>query len=244
MKKQVIFLFIYFFITWTSLSAQDHSTDSSFFSKAVSSARTQYMKSMGGGSYLYNSVAYERYWNGMVGHPFFINEEFKQGNLYYNGVLYEDVPLMYDLSRDQLITKNFSKELNVKLLAEKIGGFTIGKNNFTRIVADSNHISSVSTGFYERLYSGTVTVLGKYEKKVEHSLRAEDKITKLVQHDHYFIEKDGKYHLITGESDLLSLFKEQRGELRKFLNRREISFKKDPAATIVQAVIYYEQLKK
>jgi hypothetical protein len=243
MKKQVIFLVVCFFITWTNLSAQDHSADSSFFSKTVSSARSQYMKSMGSSSYLYNGVAYERYWNGMVGHPFFINEEFRQGNLYYNGVLYEDVPLMYDLSRDQLITKNFSKELNVKLLSEKIDGFTIGKNNFIRIVADSS-VSSIPTGFYEKLYSGTVLVLGKYEKKVEHSLRAEDKITTLTQHDHYFIEKDGKYHLITGESDLLSLFKDQRGELRKFLNRREINFKKNPAGAIVQAVVYYEQLKK
>lgn len=244
MKKQVIFLIVCFFAVRTNLSAQDHSADSSFFSKAVSSARSQYMKSMGTGSYLYNSVAYERYWNGMVGHPFFISEEFRQGNLYYNGVLYEDVPLMYDLSRDQLITKNFLKELNVKLLGEKVGYFIIGKNYFTRVVADSNNSSSIPTGFYERLYKGSVTVLGKYEKKIEHSLRAEDKITKLVEHDHYFIEKDGKYHLITGESDLLSLFKEQRGELRKFLNRREINFKKDPAGTIVQAVTYYEQLKK
>jgi hypothetical protein len=202
------------------------------------------MKSMGIGSYLYNSIAYERYWNGMVGHPFFISEEFRQGSLYYNGVLYEEVPLMYDISRDQLVTKNFSKELNVKLLAEKVSGFSIGKNNFIRVVTDSSNVSSIPAGFYEKLYQGTVTVLGKYEKKVEYSLRETEKITKLIEHDHYFIEQNGKYHLITGESDLLSLFKEQRGELRKFLNRREINFKKDPGGAIVQAVIYYEQLKK
>jgi hypothetical protein len=243
MKKQAIFLVVCFFGKWTHLSGQDHSADSSFFSKAVTSARSQYMKSMGTGSYFYNSVAYERYWNGMLGHPFFISEAFRQGNLYYNGVLYEDVPLMYDLSRDQLVTKNFSKELNVKLLTEKIDSFSIGKNNFVRVVADSN-VLSIPAGFYEKLYSGNIVVLGKYEKKVEYSLRAEDKITKLVEHDHYFIGKEGKYHLITGESDLLSVFKEQRGELRKFLNRREVNFKKDPAATIVQAVAYYEQLKK
>ncbi|MES2332783.1 MAG: hypothetical protein V4539_24455 [Bacteroidota bacterium] len=244
MKKKVLFILVCVFTRLTAINAQDLATDSSFLNSSLSSTRSQYMKTMGAGSYLYNGTAYERYWNGMVGHPFFTSEEFRQGNLFYNGSLYEDVPLMYDMSRDVLVSKNFLKELNVKLLGEKISYFNIGKNTFVRIVADSSTSASMSTGFYERLYKGTVTVLGKYQKRIENSMNAADKITKFVEHDYYYIEKDGKYHLISGESDILSLFKEQRAELRKFLNRREINFKKDPAGTVVQAATYYEQLKK
>ncbi len=244
MKKQSIFLFVCSLATGHHLSAQDRLTDSAFYSSAISAVRSQYMKNIGANSYLYNGVAYDRYWNGIIGHPFFMNEQFQQGSIYYDGSFYEDVPLMYDIAHDQLVSKNFAKEVKISLLSSKIRYFTIGKNNFTRIMADSTSISSLATGFYEILYKGTITVLEKHEKRIEHSFRAEDKITKFTQYNHIYVLKDDKYHLITNESGLQSLFKEQRAGIRMLLNRREVNFKKDPEGAVVKVVAYYEQLKK
>ena len=244
MKKQVIFLVVYSLAMGQHLSAQDPSADSAFYSRAISAARSQYMKNIGANSYLYNGVAYDRYWNGIIGHPFFMNEQFQQGSIYYDGSFYEDVLLMYDIAHDQLVSKNFSKEVNISLLSSKIRYFTIGKNNFTRIMADSTNLSSLVTGFYEILYKGKIIVLERHEKRIEHSFRPEDNITKFTVHNDMYVFKDGKYHLITDESGLQSLFKEKRADIRMFLNRREINFKKDPEGTVMKVVIYYEQLKK
>ncbi len=224
------------------MHAQDRLTDSSFFANSFSAVRSQYMKNIGAGSYLYNGVAFEKYWNRVVGHPFFMSE-FQQGSLYYDGTFYEDIPLIYDISRDQLVSKNFSKTNDVILLSEKLRFFTLGSSKFVKIDADSSN-TSLESGFYESLYQGLYTVLSKHKKVILHSMKGDENITRFKQYDYYYLEKDGKYHSIDSESDLLSLLKDQRAEMRKFLNRKEINFKKDPAGTVVQAIQYYEKLKK
>jgi hypothetical protein len=244
MKKRVIFpaacLFTFFF--WYDGVAQDKTTDSALYLRSVSAARGQYMKNIGANSYLYNGMAYENYWNKIIGHPFFI-DGFQQGTLDYDGTFYEDVPLEYDISRDELITKNFAKNIDIRLLNEKVRSFTISLYTFVRIDADSGNTSAPSTGFYERLYKGAYTVLEKHKKEILHSMSMEEPI-KFKEYDHFYIEKDGKYFTIETEGDLLSLFKDQRAEMRKFLNRKDTRFKKNKEKAIVQAVIYYEQLKK
>lgn len=242
MRKPVIIFIICLFAFMHPMLAQDRLTDSAFFVNAFSAARSQYMKNIGAGSYLYNGVAFEKYWNRIVGHPFFMSE-FQQGSLYYDGTFYEDVPLIYDISRDQLVSKNFSKNNDVILLTEKLRSFTIGSNKFVKIDVDSSN-TSLAGGFYESLYEGSYTVLSKHKKEILHTTKGEEDITKFKQYDYYYVEKDGKYYSIDGESSLLFLLKDQRSEMRKFMNRKEINFKKDAAGTIVQAIQYYEKLKK
>ena len=224
--------------------AQGTLPDSAFYRKALANTRSLYMKNMGADSYLFTGKAYDHYWNGVIGHPFFMTEQLQPGSVDYDGVLYENIPLGYDMNRDDVVTKTFSNNENLALLGEKIRYFIIGTHSFVRIFPDSANASVPATGFYEILYQGITTVLLKHEYKIEKSLKAEDNITKFTNYDRYYIEKDERYHLISGENDLLALLKDQKAEIRKFLRRREINYKKDPSKTIVQTVAYYAQLKK
>ncbi len=175
---------------------------------------------------------------------FFWTDKFQQGTVYYNGSFYENVPLLYDELRDELISKTFSKSTDIKLLGEKITSFTIGPYTFIRLVPDSLNNLSLAAGFYEKLYEGVVTVLDKHEKKIEVSLKINEDTSRFVESDHYYIVKDGNYHSVKTEGDILSVFKDKRTEMRKFLNRKDVYFKKEKAKTIVQAAAYYSELKK
>jgi len=46
------------------------------------------------------------------------------------------------------------------------------------------------------------------------------------------------------ERDLLDLFNEQKTDVKKYLRKNDLRFKKDPGNTIVKAAEYYDQLKK
>jgi len=224
--------------------AQDNPPDSLFYQKALSNTRSQFMKQIGANSYLYDGVAYERYWNRVTGHPFFGTDQFQNGTLNYGGTLYEDVPILYDMARDEVVSKTFAKNSNLALVSGKISHFTIGGHSFVRVVQDSSNNTFLNTGFYENLYQGMVTVLVKREYKIEKSLKADEDTSRFTEYDHYYIVKEGTYHAITTEGELQSLFKDQKADIRKFLNRRDMRFKKDPAKTIVQTVVFYVGLKK
>lgn len=198
---------------------------------------------MGANAWLYNGRAFEHYWNGVTGHPFFLSDEFKKGTLYYGGTVYESVPILYDLLRDEVVSTSFNKKMNIILVSDKIGYFNIGPHTFIRLNSDSGNAALIS-GFYELLYRGGTNVLEKRAYRIELSVKAEDNTSKFKEYNHYYIERDRKYHAIETESDLLNLLNDQRLEMRKFLGKRDIHFKKDPGGTIVQAAEYYDRLKK
>ncbi len=209
----------------------------------LQNVRSQYAANIGAASYLYNGTFYAPYWNGVRGNPFFLSGEFQPGNIYYDGVSYSDVPILYDIMRDELVIKNYAKDADITLLVEKIRQFTVGAHQFVRIAADSSRESFLPTGFYEKLYAGHITVYAKHEKKIERSLKAEDNFSKFTQYDRYYLEKNGVYHPINSESEILSVLKDRRKDVREMLNRKDIRFKKDPAGTLVQIATLYDGLK-
>ncbi|MBV9989187.1 MAG: hypothetical protein JO301_16025, partial [Chitinophagaceae bacterium] len=169
------------------------------------------------------------------------------GSVTYQGTSYENIPLLYDFAKDALITRDFTGELSMELLKEKISRFSLGQHEFVKIEPDSG--SSMRPGFYELLYSGPASVLVKRTNQVVRVTQREDEPGKLsadrqfAEYDDYYVLKNGQYIPVRGEADLLNVLKDHRAELRKFLARRPKSYRKDPAAAIVAAVSYYEQLK-
>lgn len=243
MKKIVALLVLSFIVVYNGHIVAQTLSDSSRSAAGIAVVRTQYTKFIGPSSYLYNGTAYVRYWNGVRGDPFFLTEAFQNGNINYGGVLYTDVPLVYDITRDELITKNFTKETDIKLVSEKVNEFFIGKHDFVRLSADHLNNTAINPGFYERLYNGTTAVYVRHEKKIERSARAEDNFSKFTQYDIYYLVKDSVFHVIEGESGLSSVLKDQRQEVRKFLGKKDINYKKDPEGTIVQVAAFYDRLK-
>ena len=246
MKKIFLFSSLIFVAVLFALDIKAQSTpeDSGIYLKALAAARTQFTKYIGINAYLYNGTAYARYWNGIVGFPFFGTEDFQQGDIGYNGTWYKGISLKYDLFRDELVTKTFTNDAEIKLLADKIAAFSIGSHHFVKLLNDSLRAGKIKTGYYETLYKGRLLVYAHHEKKAEKSLQVGENFTKFVQYDQYYLQKDGAFYLIETESDLQSVLKDQKAEIRKLLNRGDIRYKKDPAATIVQVAEFYDRLKK
>ncbi len=244
MKKIVGIGFFLFLIVYNEHIVAQEMVDSTVSSSSWSALRSQFVKSTGPSSYLYNGTAYTRYWNGVRGFPFFLSESFQNGKLLYSGITYHNVALMYDISRDELVIPDFSKEVNIKLIPEKIALFSIGSHEFVRLNGDSLSSGLLYPGFYERIYNGTVIAYIKHEKKIERSARAEDNFSQFTLYASYYLWKDGIFHPVEGEKGLISIFKDNRQEIRKFLGKKEINYKKDPRGTIVQVAAFYDGLKK
>ncbi len=233
-----------FFLPFQNVSAQDYMIDSLFYQKAISRIHAQYSKNIGANAGIYQGMAYDHYWNKVLGSPFFLNERLVPGIILYDGAWYENVPLAYDLLKGVVVTRSFSNDADISLVGERVNFFSIDGHEFIRLVKDSNQTSLPNSGFYERLYMGKASVFEKREKKIKQSLKAEDNITGFVEYDEYYIQKDSRFYRVESESDLQRIFKDQRVEIRKLLNRRDMHFTKDPAKVIIQVAAYYSNLKK
>jgi hypothetical protein len=113
---------------------------------------------------------------------YYLDDKFEKGNLTYNGQIYYDVSLKYDVYRDFLILNQHgaSDLLGISLNNELVNSFTILNSNFIRIAKEKYNHPEFSTGYYE-----TTPFNENFIFYIKHSKTIQKKI-----------RDDGAYHYI------------------------------------------------
>jgi hypothetical protein len=164
----------------------------------------------------------------LVGHPYFIDETKQMGTMVYENVRYRDVPMMYDLIKDQLIIADSSGNL-LGLSGERIKEFFLFDHHFIQ----------TPHGFCDLLCSGPVTILAKRQKRIAETIENIKVVRTVYENVHYFALADGVYHPFGNLRSLLNMMKDKKKEISKDLRNRGIRYKKTPEEAIVAAAEYY-----
>jgi len=73
---------------------------------------------------VYNGNEYIEYaYSLQEGHPFFKSSVFTKGDIYFDGMMFLGVPMLYDLIKDQVIIRDFHNIYKINLPANKIQQF-------------------------------------------------------------------------------------------------------------------------
>ena len=117
---------------------------------------------------LFNGNEYVDYSFGIKdGQPFFQTPDFRNGYVVYNGVKYEDVPIVYDELKDLVVINDPLKFTNSPFIDERVTSFNIEKYHFVRLVNDQANNEGCKDGYYQVLYGGYSTVYERQEKKLK-----------------------------------------------------------------------------
>jgi hypothetical protein len=164
------------------------------------------------------------------GDPYYFSRKFENGSLTINGITYPEVPLLYDVYRDQVIT--FHPVFNQKILIkpEKIGGFQLASGTqFRYIPGNENHLRN-GNGIYEILGEGEYWALAKRYKttKPKREISQYDQI--YLEKTDYYLLKDGKFLPVSRESSVLAALGLKKKQVRKQLKERGLNFRQNPDA--------------
>lgn len=188
--------------------------------------------------YLYNGPLYAGYNLQTQGHPFFQTDTQQNGSVTYRDIYFPDIPLFYDLEKDLVIIPDKRNVVKIQLLPEKLSAFTIGEHHFIRLTTDSTAINAPDNGYYEVLSpkKGKATALAHY-KKIAHATAKVEENPRYQQYDNYFLRLNNRYYPIHNERDLTRI----NNNLKNYLKTNHISFRKDPATTMIKAAEFYSQ---
>jgi len=192
-------------------------------------------------SRLYNGVEHLGYSFKIKGHAYFLQKELQTGSIVYDGLEFINVPMLYDLLKDQVIIQHFNGFTKIGLVQEKVTAFTLNGHHFIRL--DSLVDATLITGYYDELYTGRLKVLVKRGKYVEETIKDELE-REFIQKDLFFIQKEGTYHEIKNYKGLLTLLKDRSKEVKQYLRKNRIKYRKGPENAIVKATAYYDSLNK
>ena len=202
----------------------------------------QYQTSMGKAIQLYNGAEYIRPFPLIKGSPFLEERGLQKGRVYFDGILYPDAMLAYDVVNQQLVTTGY-QNINLTLVPEKIGYFYLANRLFIPAPRDSITNKKPMNGFFEVLYNQTPMVLARYQKTPKRSTSSENANT-YIQSTTYYILKDNTVFKVDNEKALLAVFKKQKENMKQYMRSNKLQFKKAPTETLLKTAAYFNQLNK
>ncbi len=243
-----IFLLSTFFINSYKASSQNFITDTSAESSSLHNAINLFHRFLYPETGFYNGseYAYNLYYPFVIneGDPFFQSKQFDTGAVFYNSMLYKNVPLLYDVVKDELLTHDPTNYYIVRLNNEGVRWFTIWGHTFIRLNHDSTNNITLHAGYYDLLYNGNTSLYKKNLKIIkENSGSFQQGINKfIVESDEYFIKKDNQYYTVKNKKALLVLLNNKKKEIVQFIRKNKLNLKKDKDYAFTKVVAYYDEI--
>lgn len=209
--------------------AQPGQDDSAFAARSANAAASLYENAAKGGSVLFSGNQYMSYSHGIKGTPFLAQENLTKGSVSYNGVVFDDILINYDVVKDELISMDYSGNYIMQFIKTKAASFTINNRCFVRI--DNPGSSIEENGFFEKVINGNASFFVKRKKTIRQAIGAEDTSSFEIR-DSYYIFYNQRFFQVTNTKSLYAVTGNNRGIVRNFLSSRRDDFKKDPESTI------------
>lgn len=195
--------------------------DSILHQQSLKHAEAFYNRAMEGNFHIYNGAQYTAYQSQKDEHPYFLSDEWAWGNILYDGEWFFNVPLLFDIEKQVLITSYYFKGIKMQLNSSRIDEFTLGNYNFIHLrAADS---TKSSHGFYQVLFGNKTLLLAFNEKKYAKEVSG-------TQMTYYFNEKQQlflwyKERLIRADNraNILRSIPEHKKQLKVFLRKANTS---------------------
>jgi hypothetical protein len=235
-----VFTCIFLVVLSNFVLAQNIDLESLLVQESEQKAVELYAESLGKYYNLLSGSEYIEHDRFITGHAFYGENEWSKGEILYDGILYKNVVLKYDIYKDVVIANlSFERHSSTKVALHyhKIGAFTLQDKLFVMI----SDLNPSKPQFYEVIYNGTVKAIVRREKNLNERVESLEIKREFLSRDIFYIWKDDRYHSVKSKSSLLKLFTDHKKEINDLLKEQEIIFKKHRELAIVLAVHYFDQ---
>ncbi|GAA0878004.1 hypothetical protein GCM10009119_09720 [Algoriphagus jejuensis] len=162
------------------------------------------------------------------GDPYYFSRQFENGSLTINGITYPQVPLLYDVYRDQVVTFHPVFKQKILIKPEKIDAFNLANGTrFKYFSGNESHLRN-GNGIYEVLGEGKFTALAKQFKTTKSKRELSKYDEEYVDKVDYFLRKDGQFYQVSKESAVLKVLGLEKKNVRKELKAKNLNFKNNP----------------
>lgn len=232
---------------WQAAAQAFVKADSLALASAVALARQPYTLATQAEARLVSGTEYVNYSRpNASGHQFFQSATAQPASLDFDGQLFTDVPLLYDLKRDKVLMPLEGRNATVQLLAEKVRAFAFGGHQFVRIVsADTAAAAAVPTGYYDLLLAGNSSLLARRTKREVQESTAGHLVFSYEEKTRLFVQRSGTLSEVATLKNILGVLPEHKAELQKFARSNHLRFNDEHREESAIALLrYYNTLAR
>ncbi|MBO9703154.1 MAG: hypothetical protein J7604_23270 [Sporocytophaga sp.] len=242
MKKLLLLILVISFIHFQIGAQNVYKPDSGDNDKALENAVSLYKATIKENLGLYSGSLYVGLSVKTKGFPFFKNEKVTVGNILYDDLYYQNVLLLYDIIRDEVIVEDYSKLNLLKLSGEKISQFSFPGHLFIKLTKDTSEYSIPETGFYELLNNGITKVYVKRKKTIQEVNSNGIIINEIEEKNFYYINIGNGYFPVKSKASLLNVLKEHKKELSRYMKSFDFKYSANRERSILLLVEQFDKL--
>ena len=227
--------FYIFLMCWQPLLAQESSLQ-----QLIDGYAAEYMNLASKHAVIFSGDREQSFGFATLNHPYFKEQNFATGRLSYDGIIYPEVQLRWNLYRDELLI--FSPvHYSIVLKNENIDFIEMHGYHIFPFYPDSLP-GCPAAGNYILLYSGDCMVIEKINTGL--LWNDEDVIRKYYYtfSPNFYLLKDGVYYRINSKRALLKTLETHRKELRRFIRTYDSRYRDNTEKIIVGVVKKHERL--
>ncbi len=192
---------------------------------------------------LFNGPSYLGYGGKLLSSPYFSKEiKFDEGDVVYDGYLFKKVPLMYDLVKQKLISLAADSVSEFTFINDRVSYFKLLDRQFINLPRKDNKGTVSNTGFFEQAYNGKIKVLIKHDKQVKDIVDTYGARKDFPLKSEYFVLlANDDLIKINSEKSFINLFPSLRNEMKIYIKKNQLKFKKNPVETLVELGKFYDR---
>lgn len=177
------------------------------------------------------------------GDPYFMAGEFLSGSVTFNGKVFPDQKLKYDIYNDEIILW-VNPVTTIILNKEMVEGVNLNyQNKAYKVINIGDDSASVIKGLVNVYYDGTTTLFVKYKKMIDPL--AVDKMYDIFYQTHrLYVRKDDKIYPVSGKKDLLKVLEDKVVEVKDFIKKNKLVIMKKYPESFIPVLRYYDSIKQ
>jgi hypothetical protein len=230
-------------LTAVRMEAQTSLKDKPVSDSAYAAALRQYHTYVAPEVGLYRGMQYVDYdFTVQKGQPFFGPDSIRYGSVWYNGVGYDNVRMLYDLVKEQLVILDPFNVYKISLYMDLVDSFALDGHLFIRI-RDSLAPSFLRFGYCERIYQGRLVLL-KRERKFMHEniMISSDNVRVFIDGTiSYYFKKDGGYYPVNTRRGLFDILKDRRrSDIKRVIRKSKLKWGADKEQLLQLVAAWYD----
>jgi hypothetical protein len=230
-------------LTTVRMEAQSSLKDNPISDSAYAAALRQYHTYVAPEVGLYRGMQYIDYdFTVQKGQPFFGEDLIRSGSVWYNGIGYDKVPMLYDLVKGQLVILDPFNVYKISLYMDLVDSFALDDHVLIRI-RDSLAPASLRFSYCERIYQGRLVLL-KRERKFLHEnlMLSSDNVRLYIDGSiSYYLKKDGRYQAVNSKKELFDFLKDRRrSDIKRIIRKSKLKWHTDKEQLLQLVAAWYD----
>jgi hypothetical protein len=227
---------------WSSVHAQE--APSSQLESAVKEISNYAASLYGTDDVVVNGRKYFPEHYNAKGNPYFLSDKWTEASLFIDGKRYDNQEILYDIDIEKVILKtSIEDSLTIYLVLnnETIEAFYLGQRYFI----NAKLIKNEFPGFVELLYNGGFSVFSRHQKSFmsEYSRSAPNGFYSGTKSELYILYP-GQLDKLPTKKSLLNYFSEYQKEIKTFMRKQKIKYKKADNIQLNKLFEYCDQLSE